>query len=73
MSAPWNITKNALVFGLGLNNTMTIHFDDGDGIKKVEGSLFKMSDADEEIMIKDDADFYVLKYEEIRFAAVKVK
>ncbi|AXF56757.1 Arm DNA-binding domain-containing protein [Salicibibacter kimchii] len=41
-------------------------------VKEVRGSLFKMSDKDEEIMLKSDEDFYILKYNEIFFAAVNV-
>ncbi|AXF56745.1 hypothetical protein [Salicibibacter kimchii] len=68
---PWSIIKNSLLFGMDVCNMLNVHYDD-DVIKNAEGSLFKLSDKDEEIIIGNEADFYIFKCENIRFPAVKV-
>ncbi|SDJ19479.1 hypothetical protein [Natribacillus halophilus] len=67
---PWKWTKNTLMKGMDEKLTLTIGFYEDGSITEIKGSLFKLSDADEEIMIKNDAEFYILKYADIRFAAV---
>ncbi|QDI90198.1 hypothetical protein EPH95_02610 [Salicibibacter halophilus] len=68
----WGAIKTALVFGSCLNNTITIYYYNDGLVKLTKGSLFKLSDMDEEIIIKNENNLHTFKYEEIRFAALNV-